>query len=179
MSNHVHLIAVPAKADGLARTTKDPHGRFASYWNAIHHSSGHVWQGRYYSCPLDESHLWRALRYTELNPVRACLVATADGWGWSSAAIHCGAGTTERWLAMNQWRERWTAETWRAYLEEGVGEEELSAIRRRTFSGRPLGSTEFTQKLERETKRCLTLQKRGPQNSSDNSKDQQTFFFGA
>jgi putative transposase len=30
-----------------------------------------VWQGRYYSCPLDEPHFWAALRYTELNPVRA------------------------------------------------------------------------------------------------------------
>jgi putative transposase len=72
MSNHIHLVAVPAKSDGLARTLKETHGRFASYWNVVRHSSGHVWQGRYYSCPLDESHLWRALRYTELNPVRAC-----------------------------------------------------------------------------------------------------------
>jgi putative transposase len=77
MSNHVHLVAVPAKADALARMLKDTHGRFASYWNAVHCSSGHVWQGRYYSCPLDESHLWEALRYTELNPVRARLVTTA------------------------------------------------------------------------------------------------------
>lgn len=29
--------------------------------------SGHVWQGRFYSCPLDESDLWKALRYTELT----------------------------------------------------------------------------------------------------------------
>ena len=32
----------------------------ASYWNAVNHSSGHVSQGRYYSCPLDEGHLWEA-----------------------------------------------------------------------------------------------------------------------
>ena len=75
MSNHVHLVAVPRKADVLARALKETHGRFASYWNALHHSTGHVWQGRYYSCPLDEPHLWEALRYTELNPVRASLVA--------------------------------------------------------------------------------------------------------
>jgi hypothetical protein len=25
-----------------------------------------VWQGRYYSCPLDDTHLWEALRYTGL-----------------------------------------------------------------------------------------------------------------
>ena len=78
MSNHVHMIVVPQKADGLALALKDTHGRYASYWNAGHNSSGHVWQGRYYSCPLDQSHLWEALRYTELNPVRAGLVTEAE-----------------------------------------------------------------------------------------------------
>jgi REP element-mobilizing transposase RayT len=71
MSNHVHLIATPTKADGLAEAPKHIHGRYACYWNVAHQSSGHVWQGRYYSCPLDPTHLWEALRYTELNPVRA------------------------------------------------------------------------------------------------------------
>ena len=77
MSNHVHLIAVPERKDALARGLKDVHGRFASYWNAANRSSGHVWQGRFYSCPLDEKHLWEALRYVELNPVRASLVGRA------------------------------------------------------------------------------------------------------
>jgi putative transposase len=54
MTNHVHLIAISGKGDVLARALKETHGRFASYWNAPHHSTGHVWQGRYYSCPLDK-----------------------------------------------------------------------------------------------------------------------------
>ncbi len=87
MSNHVHLVAIPHGKDALARSLKDTHGRFASYWNAVNHSSGHVWQGRYYSCPLDGGHLWEALRYTELNPVRAGLLARASDWPWSSAAV--------------------------------------------------------------------------------------------
>jgi putative transposase len=78
MSNHVHLIVVPSTADGLAQALKQTHGRYASYWNTVHRSSGHVWQGRYYSCPLDEPHLWEALRYTELNPWRARLVPEAE-----------------------------------------------------------------------------------------------------
>jgi REP element-mobilizing transposase RayT len=78
MSNHVHLIVVPRTADGLAQALKQTHGRYASYWNTVHRASGHVWQGRYYSCPLDEPHLWEALRYTELNPLRARLVATPE-----------------------------------------------------------------------------------------------------
>ena len=66
MSNHVHLITTPGKTATLGHSLKDTHGgRYASYWNAVHRSSGHVWQGRFYSCPLDELHLWKALRYTE------------------------------------------------------------------------------------------------------------------
>jgi REP element-mobilizing transposase RayT len=91
MSNHIHLIAIPHKVDGLAQALKQTHGRYASYCNAAHQSNGHVWQGRYYSCPLDQSHLWEALRYTQLNPVRAGLVLGAELWPWSSAACHCGA----------------------------------------------------------------------------------------
>jgi putative transposase len=53
MSNHIHLIGTPGKSDSLARALKDTHGRYAAYWNATHHSSGHVWQGRFYSCPLE------------------------------------------------------------------------------------------------------------------------------
>jgi REP-associated tyrosine transposase len=179
MSNHVHLVAVPRKADVLARTLKETHGRFASYWNALHHSTGHVWQGRYYSCPLDEPHLWEALRYTELNPVRASLVGRAECWDWSSAAAHCVQDSTEAWLAMHLWRGRWSAVTWRAYLDAGVAESQLTAIRRSTYSGRPLGSQEFTRTLEKETKRRLAPQKRGPKKKTDTSENQKTFFFGA
>ena len=119
MSNHVHLIAVPRKADGLAQALKQTHGRYASYWNAAHRSSGHVWQGRYYSCPLDEPHLWEALRYTELNPLRARLVSQAELWPWSSAASHCGTRADDESLALEMWRRHWTATAWPEYLGAG------------------------------------------------------------
>jgi len=89
MSNHIHLIVIPQQPDSLAVALKQVHGRFAAYFNASHQSSGHVWQGRYYSCPLDTPHLWAGLRYTELNPVRAGLVAEPEAFRCSSAAKHC------------------------------------------------------------------------------------------
>src|ERR1035438_217973 len=122
MSNHVHLVLVPHQADALATALKQTHGRYAAYWNAKHRSSGHVWQGRYYSCPLDREHLWKALRYTELNPVRAGLVAEATSWTWSSAAVHCGAAAAEGWLAMEEWKRRWDFSHWREYLAAGETE---------------------------------------------------------
>jgi putative transposase len=77
MSNHVHLIVVPQTLPALSQSLKQAHGRYAAYWNAHQSSSGHVWQGRFYSCPLDEPHFWKALRYAELNPVRAGMAPTA------------------------------------------------------------------------------------------------------
>ena len=74
MSNHVHLVAIPKRLDSLALAMKYTQGRYALYWNIRQTSSGHAWQGRPYSCPLDERHLWEALRYAELNPVRAGMV---------------------------------------------------------------------------------------------------------
>ena len=116
MSNHVHLIVIPHEADALALAFKRAHGQYASYWNASHASSGHAWQGRFYSCPLDPVHLWEALRYAELNPVRAGLVAEPQAWSWSSAAAHCAMAEPDICLAMEMWRQHWSPSTWRAFL---------------------------------------------------------------
>src|SRR6202021_2503713 len=137
MSNHVHLIVIPGDAEGLALSMKHTHGRYASYWNVVHSSTGHAWQGRYYSCPLDEPHLWEALRYTELNPLRARLVAKPESWSWSSAASHCGTKAGDEWLCLERWRPHWSAPSWRECLAAGEMESQLAAIRQRTHTGRP------------------------------------------
>jgi len=161
MSNHVHLVMVPHQPDALAAMLKHTHGRYAAYWNAKYGSSGHVWQGRFYSCPLDRPHLWEALRYVELNPVRAGLVFGAESWRWSSAAIHCGATAAGDWLDMEAWGARWNAASWREYLRAAPGESEITAIRQSTHTGRPLGKEDFVRDLEQRTQRRLLAQKGG------------------
>jgi putative transposase len=160
MSNHVHLIAVPSTVEALAQTLKHTHGRYASYWNARRSSTGHVWQGRFYSCPLDDPHLWAALRYVELNPVRARLVTEAPQWRWSSAAAHCQADTFDPLLEMEPWRKRWTVAEWRQYLT-AESPADRTALRQNTHSGRPLGTPEFVAALEQSTLRLLAPQKGG------------------
>ncbi len=46
---------------------------YAQYGNRMHGRSGHLWQDRFFSCPLDDVHLGRALAYVEHNPVRVRL----------------------------------------------------------------------------------------------------------
>jgi putative transposase len=90
MDNHIHLLAVPDEPASLAVALRRAHGRYALYLNARRRRTGHLWQNRFYSCALDERHLWIALRYVERNPVRASLVTRAEKYEWSSAAAHLG-----------------------------------------------------------------------------------------
>jgi putative transposase len=126
-------------------------------------------------CPLDQTHFWEALRYTELNPLRARLVSEPELWPWSSAAVHCGTNEHDAFLALDAWRPHWTVTTWRQYL--GEIESKLAVIRQRTHTGCPLGPAEFIQDLEKATQRQLALQKRGPREKivTDQRQRQLTF----
>jgi putative transposase len=173
MSNHVHLIAVPHAADSLARTLKYAHGRYACFWNAAHGSSGHAWQNRFYSCPIDDSHLWIALRYTELNPVRAGLVSNPQSWPWSSARIHCGHSEPECSLDLQIFHKRWSAASWQNYLGAAEHHAELTAIRQCTHNGRPLGSLEFIHAIAQTTDRDLFAKRGGrPANAASDSRQE-------
>ena len=90
MSNHIHLVLIPEEPDSLAVAMRRTHSRYSLYLNARRQRVGHLWQNRFYSCPLDEEHLWIALGYVEKNPVRANLVSAAEDYKWSSAAAHLG-----------------------------------------------------------------------------------------
>jgi putative transposase len=177
MSNHVHLIVIPHSADSLARSLRQAHGRFAAYWNAHQSSSGHVWQGRFYSCPLDESHLWKALRYVELNPVRARMVESAPLWPWSSAAAHCGTEPPNPMLHMELWRSRWAPAQWAEFLAFTTSTPEISRLRRSTYTGRPLGTPEFVAALEKSTLRRLAPRKPGRRKNSPSEAPQLSEIF--
>jgi putative transposase len=161
MPNHVHLVAIPAKAESLPLTLRLVHGRYANYFNSRYRSSGHLWQGRYYSCPLDGTHLWAALRYTELNPVRAGMVPAAEEFPWSSAAVHCGSAGRDSFVDLAPWAAEWRPEEWWAHLALPEGEEQAEMIRRATHIGRPLGDSDFVKRLESELHRPLAPKKGG------------------
>ena len=71
MPNHVHWVVAPRQEESLSRTFGEAHGRYAAYANSKLSRCGHFWQNRFYSCPMDQAHLWAAMRYVERNPVRA------------------------------------------------------------------------------------------------------------
>lgn len=93
MPNHVHLIAVPSSEGVLARALQWAHSRYAEYANQRYGWTGHLWQQRFRSAPMDDVHLYWAARYVLQNPVRAGLVDHATAWRWSAAAGHAGLRT--------------------------------------------------------------------------------------
>ena len=148
MTNHVHVVAIPHAEDSLAKGIGRTHVRYSQYINRFHGRSGHLWQGRFHSCALDNRHLWMAMKYVELNPVHAKLCRRAWRYAWSSAAAHTDEKARSELLNLPWWYKQFTAQAWREELAEGVSEEEAARIRLRTHTGRPLGSDRFVSKLE-------------------------------
>ena len=121
MPNHVHLIAVPQSADGLKRAIGEVHRRYTRMVNFREGWRGHLWQGRFASCVLDEPHLLTAARYVELNPVRAGLSNTPSRYRWSSAAAHV-RGRDDTVVRVGPLLE--LVPKWRAFLGRVLREEE-------------------------------------------------------
>ena len=95
MTNHIHLVAVPMAEDRLQRVLKPLHMRYAQRFNRAHGWQGHVWQGRYFSSPLDEA------------------------YRWSSAAAHCSQVQDDLLKLASDWNKQFSAvEDWSAWLAE-------------------------------------------------------------
>lgn len=148
MTNHVHLIAIPATADALAKAVGRTHYFYTQYVNRLHGRSGHLWQNRFHSCPMDELHLWRALSYVERNPVRAKIVRVPWRYRWSSAAAHCGGKDASGLLDLSGWRRRWRVDRWKQELHRPEDAALVGRMRRCLLTGRPLASDRFISKLE-------------------------------
>jgi len=71
MPNHVHLILVPADADGLRRALAATHRRYAGILQARRERTGHFWRGRFGSVVMDEEHLAAAGKYVPAEKQRS------------------------------------------------------------------------------------------------------------
>lgn len=154
MSNHIHLVATPERPDSLAQALGRTHCRYAQCLNALEGRTGHFWQNRFFSCPLDEPHLWVAINYVERNPVRGGLVRRAAQWPWSSAQAHLTGEDPSRLLDMAWWRAQGPRD-WQEALAEPPNPERALELWQCTHTGRPFGSDQFLADLERQTGRRL------------------------
>ena len=155
MSNHVHLILVPKRADSLARAIGRTHWKYTQHINAAHHRSGHLWQSRFCSNAMDDEHCLLAMRYVEWNPIRAGICRIARRYRWSSAAAHCGGKDPSGILALEQWRKVAAKLEWESALTIEPSPEQAMAVRRAVHTGRPLASDGLIVKLAKKLGRDL------------------------
>nr|AYM52771.1 hypothetical protein [Simulacricoccus ruber] len=152
MPNHFHLVARPPDVPALSA--------FMQWWMTAHvrrhhrrqQGSGHVWQGRYKSFPIQEDvHLMAVLRYVLLNPVRAGLVARAGDWPFSSL---------QEASRVDAWPVRPTAPL-DAWLALGDDAAEGLAIRRSISRRAPYGDPAWSAQVAAQTGLEATLRPRG------------------
>ncbi len=137
MTNHVHLILQPSTPDGLRAVLASVHTAYTQRLNIRMGLSGHVFQGRFASYPMDTRHLMAALRYVENNPVKAGMVAAAAEWRWSSAR----ARVLRQPDGLTQLGEVDAAyPDWKAVLEDGYAQPAIDEhIEAALRSGMPQG----------------------------------------
>lgn len=146
MPNHVHLILVPSTVDGLSIAMREAHRSYAHAVNKRMGWKGHLWQERFYSCPMSRLHLYRCLRYVANNPVRAGLVSDPFLWPWSAAgALRDGRDPT----GLVAPAAFGLVSDWSRFLRRDVPEDQREQIVSHSMSGEPLGSREFRDEARR------------------------------
>jgi putative transposase len=159
MTNHVHLVAVPEQKEEFSSGLAEVHRKYTTIINIREKWRGHLWQGRFWSFPLDDEYLYRTVRYVERNPVRAGIVKWAGQYPWSSAGGHLGE-REDPLLALTKGPA--LVEDWEAYLAEPEEAKFGDLIHLNQRSGRPLGDDEFITRLEAATGLILHKQHPGP-----------------
>ncbi len=159
MRNHVHFIAVPVLPDSFSKAFNTLHMRYSQSINKRAKTAGHLWQGRFFSCALDEKHLFAAVRYVENNPVRIGIVKRAEDYDWSSAKAHIRK--TEDAILDKECYLTTAIPNWKEYLYKEADTEAVINIRKHTRSGWPCGDDVFLNNIEGLLSRRVTANLRG------------------
>lgn len=162
MTNHVHLVLVPATESGLRLALGEAHKRYTVHINSREGWTGHLWQGRFSSYAMDESYLLATARYIELNPVRAGMVKDPADYTWSSAQAHLNKKDD---LLVKVAPLLSKVPDWRTFLSEPESLEEQNAIKKHGRTGRPLGDSAFFDRLQKLLGKDVRPQKPGPKKS--------------
>jgi putative transposase len=162
MPNHFHLVVLPAADGDLSRWMHWLQNTHVRRYHQHYHGSGHIWQGRFKSFPIEQDeHLLAVLRYVERNPVRANLVRLAEQWAWSSARFWIkgakGDGRPSFLASGPTPRPR----DWLAWVNAAVTASELEALRRSVTRGSPYGGPRWMERIAADLGIQSTLRPRG------------------
>jgi putative transposase len=103
-SNHVHfLLTNRGSNESVSRFMQDVQGQFAQAYNRRKNRRGAFWSDRYHATMIDSgAHLWRCMRYIDMNMVRAGAVDHPSDWAWCGFQELSGARLRYRLLEMDE-----------------------------------------------------------------------------
>jgi putative transposase len=157
MTNHVHLLATPEFDDSISKTFQSMGRRYVQYFNYTYKRSGTLWEGRYRATVVDrERYLLTLMRYIEMNPVRAGMVAAPQDYPWSSYRRNAlgEGGPNADWLTSHEEYTRLglgdlaRQAAYRGLFATSVDQEDLAEIRDCAHKGWALGSERFRDAIE-------------------------------
>lgn len=159
MTNHVHLLVTPEKAESASLMMKHLGQRYVQYINKTYRRSGTLWEGRFRSCLTQEKeYVLACYRYIELNPVRASMVKDPAEYTWSSYRANAlgedNALLTPHFLYNglgHKKDERQAA--YRALFKAHLEDEIINDIQQATNGNFALGNDKFKQEIEQALKR--------------------------
>lgn len=162
MTNHIHLLATPGVEGSISKVFQSVGTRYVKYFNRCHQRSGTLWEGRYRATVVDaEGYFLTLMRYIELNPVRAGMVAHPGDYRWSSYAFnaHGKSGIDLDWLVPHELYSRLgecegrRQKAYRELFRTPLSDDALQAIREMTHKGWALGGEAFQEGVEASTNR--------------------------
>ncbi len=85
MTNHVHILMAPGRKNSIGLTMQSIGRRYVQFINKAYQRTGTLWESRYKASLVDKDrYLLTCMRYIELNPVRANMIAHPGEYKWSS-----------------------------------------------------------------------------------------------
>jgi putative transposase len=159
MTNHVHLLVTPRKAESLPRAMQSLGRRYVRHVNALYRRTGTLWEGRYRAAPIDsEAYFLACCRYIEMNPVRAGMAAHPRDYPWSSWRAHAlgAADALVSEHALYRALGRSAAERqkeYRALFRQALDTGFVDALRQATNGGWALGDRRFQRQIAKAARR--------------------------
>ncbi len=167
MSNHVHLLVTGRHEGSLSRLMQVLGRRYSRYVNRVYERTGALNEERFKSSLVEsEAYFLECMRYIELNPVRARMVAHPGRYAWSSyrESVSGDPGGfltphTEYLRLGKDARTRGAA--YRRLAEQPLKFACIESIRRASRRNEVLGTARFIEALEREMGRSVVVAPRG------------------
>lgn len=169
MTNHVHLLLTPTKAEAVPKLVISLGRRYVQYINRSYRRTGTLWDSRYKSSLVQaETYLIACQRYIELNPVRAAMVDNPAHYRWTSYRSNALGATDARltphplYLALAS-NEQGRYAAYRALFDAHLDEAAIGDIRLALNQGQPIGNSRFYAAIEKMTGNRREVRTRGRQ----------------